>query len=288
MKNYITISTHYKKSFSTHHILFHPYPPENFSLFFFESVVCIVSAEGVAMRAISIVGYKDTGKTGLSKNILDYWQRKSVAADYLKYSHRGFDAADTDTFKMTDKTRTVFGLSENESIAIYGEKLSLLNVLSMCKNELLLVEGGKQELILPRVICTDNRTDFEKLSFGLAIATFSNLPTPPVRIVPHFTPKTLDKLADLMLEKAFVLAGLNCKACGRKTCYELAQDILIQKAKIDDCMYLNKKSNFELKANGKTIPLNDFTESMLSSVISAMMKELKGYAGGDISIHIKK
>ncbi|MDD4147780.1 MAG: (Fe-S)-binding protein, partial [Candidatus Cloacimonetes bacterium] len=37
-----------------------------------------------------------------------------------------------------------------------------------------------------------------------------------------------------------MLPGLNCSACGSPTCYALAEDIVLGKASIDDCVVLQR------------------------------------------------
>ena len=38
-----------------------------------------------------------------------------------------------------------------------------------------------------------------------------------------------------------MLPGLDCSACGSPTCYALAEDIVLGKASIDDCVVLLKR-----------------------------------------------
>jgi len=42
-----------------------------------------------------------------------------------------------------------------------------------------------------------------------------------------------------------MLPGLNCSACGSPTCYALAEDIVLGKASIDDCVVLLKRHSKE-------------------------------------------
>ncbi len=240
------------------------------------------------MRAINLVGFKKSGKTTLAKNILDIWESKSIPADYLKFTHSSFDKGKNDTAMMANGSRCVFGVSLQESIQLEGSALTLNQVLARCKNDLLLIEGGKKQLVLPRVICTDSKEDFDELNLGLAIATYGHEEDKNISPLPHFTKDNLEALADLMFEKAFVLAGVNCKSCKRKTCYEHAQDIVAKKADAKECIPLNSENqNIIIEANGQVIPLNPFVQDIIKGSILGMISSLKDYTDGDINIRIK-
>ncbi len=245
-----------------------------------------MSPRGGAMRAISIIGYKKSGKTKLSELILAEWEKASIHSDYLKFSHHSFDQEGTDTARMVNENRTVFGISSSESITIYGEERTLLNTLPQCKNKLLLIEGGKKETILPRVVCLRSKDEFRELSAGLAVATYGFDESTATNIVPHFTIDRLDELAKFMHEKAFILAGLNCKACGKKSCHELAQDIILGKCTVESCTPKNTK-NIDISINNMPLNVNPFVEEIIAGAVKGMLEKLKGHSEGDITIRIK-
>ncbi len=238
------------------------------------------------MRAISIIGYKKSGKTKLSELILAEWEKASIYSDYLKFSHHSFDQEGTDTARMLSENRFVFGVSPTESMKVLGKVETLFDILPQCKNELLLVEGGKKETILPRVVCLRSKDEFRELSAGLAVATYGFDKSTATNIVPHFTIDKVDELAKFMHEKAFVLAGLNCKACGKKTCYELAQDIIIEKCTIEACTPKSKK-NIDIRINDMPLNVNPFVEEIIAGAVKGMLEKLKGHSKGDIAIRIK-
>jgi Na+-translocating ferredoxin:NAD+ oxidoreductase RNF subunit RnfB len=40
-----------------------------------------------------------------------------------------------------------------------------------------------------------------------------------------------------------ILPGKNCSACGAPDCKTLAEDVVMGKASVDDCVFLNLKKN---------------------------------------------
>ncbi len=248
------------------------------------------------MRAISVVGFKNSGKTTLSKKILKLWEENFIMADFLKFSSSGFDKEKTDTAKMVNSERSVFGVSAEESMITVGRKLSLPFIVASCQNKLLLVEGGKSEFFFPRVVCARTKEEFEELDCGLAIASYSYETSEAFsENIPHFTPDTVNELAQLMVEKSFYLATLNCRACGKENCHELAKEIVAGEASPLACVPLhgkkdnkNREQSVEITVGGNVLPLNPFVGDIIKGAIEGMLGELKGFTrGSSISINIK-
>ncbi len=240
------------------------------------------------MKAVSVVGFKNSGKTALCEALLSIWEKQGFFADYLKYSHHVFDKEKTDTQRMLHEKRKVFGICESETICVEQKKATLLEILSNAKNSLLLVEGGKKELFLPRVVCLRSKEEFEELNKGLALATFGFDDFTNTGIVPHYTLNNVEHLAEFLLKNAFVLGGIDCKACKKESCHALAQDIVAKKAKVEDCLVLGENKSVCIEIDGKQIMLNPFVEGIIKETIKGMLSTLKGSSEGDISIKIKE
>ncbi len=250
------------------------------------------------MQAINIVGFKNSGKTGLSRSILTSWEEEKFYADYLKFSHHDFETAEsmTDTSRMLSPRRKVFGVSEQQTMVLVNEKTSLVDIFTQTINPFLLIEGGKKLTILPRIVCLKDKNEFAELNNGLAIATYGLDSSTDTGLVPHFTPDNVKELAKLAKEKAFILADLNCEECGRKTCKELGEDIVKGKARPEQCLPLHKKDSgkslAKVSINGYSLPLNAFVEEIIAESIKGMVKPLKGFdrnsGKNSITIEIKE
>ncbi len=240
------------------------------------------------MKAISVVGFKNSGKTAVCETLLSIWEKRGFIADYLKFSHHVFDLERTDTQRMLHKERVVFGVNDEQSLRIDSKKHSLLDILGQCQNSFLLVEGGKNELFLPRVVCLRSKEEFDELNKGLAIATFGFDDFTNTGILPHFTMENIEQLAHLVLEEAFVLAGLNCEACKRPSCHELACEIVAKRASVEECSVRSENKSVSIQVGGKALALNPFVEDMIKETVKGMLSTLKGNTIGDMQITIKE
>ncbi|MEI3478150.1 MAG: hypothetical protein V8Q84_02535 [Bilophila sp.] len=89
--------------------------------------------------------------------------------------------------------------------------------------DILLVEGGKAIGWLPRILCLRTTPELltalpegcKALRPELALATYGDN---TLSGLPSFTAEDLDALADLIVERAFLLPGLDCGACGEGDC----------------------------------------------------------------------
>ncbi len=239
------------------------------------------------MKAISIVGFKNSGKTALCEALLSIWEEENFFADYLKFSHCSFDLKRTDTQRMLHEKRKVFGVCESETVSFLLKKSSLLEILSGAQNPFLLVEGGKGELFLPRVLCLRSKEEVHDLNKELAIASFGFDDFTKTAFMPHYTLNNVRALAKLILEKAFVLGGIDCKACKRESCYALACEIVAEKASVDDCKALKKNRAVDIEINGVKLALNPFVEDIVKETIKGMLSTLKNTSNGTIKIEIK-
>jgi len=231
------------------------------------------------IQASSIVGYKKSGKTGLLIKLARELQNRGVSVAAAKFSEHGFDAQDTDTSRMTGEVSEVIGLSSEQTMCCWSEKRYLPDLIPLLKARFLLVEGGKHLGWLPRIMILKKPSDAEALDNGLALATWGKVKT-------HYLPHAsgVYDLADIVLSRGFALPGLDCSACGRNTCLELAREIVAGKARIRDCQALNSK--MRIMVNDQELAMNPFVEKIISKSILGMLSELKGYSPGKVTISI--
>jgi molybdopterin-guanine dinucleotide biosynthesis protein B len=245
------------------------------------------------MRAVSIIGYKNSGKSTLTKLLAGALERRGLRVAVAKYAHAGLDKPDTDSARLRAPGRTVLALSDGECALFYGEKRFLADMIPLLQADMLLVEGGKGLGWLPRILClrapgeaeADER---EKLDQGLAFAVWGRQAAPGL---PYFSggpdaeDETLDALAALAQEKAFMLSGLDCAACGRENCAALAAEIVTGKAGTEDCAAL--RPAVEVCINGQPLGLNAFTARVVAGALRGMLREMKGFAPGEVTLTMR-
>lgn len=234
------------------------------------------------MKAISIVGYKKSGKTTLTRKLADALEARGKTVTIAKFSHSGLTKPDTDTGLFIKEGRTVIGLGGKECTVHWGEKKMLPDLLPLAQADYLLVEGGKTMSWLPRVIILRESDEQEVIDRGLAIASFGSI---EAKELPHFTDATLEKLVDHIEEKAFMLPALDCGACGEDSCEIISKKIVAGKATMKACKSINNAA-MTITVNGSPVGLNPFVENIIRGAIEGMLGSLKGYAPGS-NVEIK-
>ena len=245
------------------------------------------------MRALSIIGFKNAGKTTLTGLLAGALERRGLRVAIAKHAHSGLDKPDTDSARLRAPGRTVLALSDEECVIFYGERRVLADMFPLVQADMLLMEGGKQLGWLPRILClrspdeaaTDER---EKLDQGLAFAAWGKVAAPGLPYFPggpDMKDEALDALAALAQEKAFMLPGLDCSACGREHCKALAAEIVAGKASTRDCTALH--SEVEAHINGHPLGLNAFAAGVVAGALRGMLREMKGFAPGEITLKMR-
>ena len=142
--------------------------------------------------------------------------------------------------------------------------------------DFIVLEGFKTLDIAPRIIVPRSSEEVEKLTIGLEIASVDvEKKVPEAGDLPVVALDDPGTLADIVEVRAYpLLAGLNCKGCGFKTCGELGRAILAGEEDAEKCVKYG--SDVVLRVDGSVIPLNKFTGSALANVVLGFMKTLKG------------
>lgn len=233
------------------------------------------------MKAISIIGFSNSGKTTLLGLLADHFEAIGVRVALVKHTHHCLDKPDTDTSRLMKSGRTVLAMGTDETVLFQGRGRFLVDMLPLLQADVVLVEGGKGLGWLPRVLClreedADAAPDrLARLVPELAVACFGDIGLPHL---PRFTETTLDALGKLILEKSFVLPGLDCGACGLTNCEGLARRIVCGLATEEHCKA--RGVSIEVLVNNVAIGLNPFTAAMLNGGLKGMLSALKGYTPG--------
>jgi molybdopterin-guanine dinucleotide biosynthesis protein B len=166
-------------------------------------------------------------------------------------------------------------------------------MIPLIQADILLVEGGKHLGWLPRILCLRSSDETEaderdKLDRGLAFAVWGRVAAPGL---PHFSggpsveDGTLDALATLVQEKAFMLPGLDCSACGRESCAILAAESGAGRAGMEACAAL--RAEVEVLINGQPLGLNAFAARVVAGALRGMLREMKGFAPGEVTLTMR-
>lgn len=232
------------------------------------------------MRALAVVGYKKTGKTTLVVQLAQAIARRGQRVAIAKFTHSGLDQPKTDTATHLEHASAVIGLGPDQAAIFWPEGRKLVELLPFVDADFLLVEGGKELNFLPRVLLPREASEVAELRPELALGTFG-----PVTVEGLEAFDDPEALAECALARGFMLAGLDCGACGREDCGGLAAEIAAGAASAEDCAA--RTSNFKVTVNGQTLAVGPFVERILESGIRGMLSELKGYGPGPISIEME-
>lgn len=229
------------------------------------------------MRAVSVIGFKDSGKTGAAVALAAKLKELGHRVATVKFSGSGFDKADTDTDRLLAASHVTAGISDEQSAVFWPERKFLHDLLPLFDADILVVEGGKDLGWLPRILVLREPADAEPLDGGLALGTFGELGSEGL---PGFA--DAGAAAEAVLSQGFALPGLDCGACGRVDCRGLALDIVAGKAEPEECIASN--SDMTITVNGAQVALNPFVRDIIAGSLKGMLKSLKGYAPGRVEI----
>ena len=236
------------------------------------------------MRAVNIVGFKNSGKTSLAVALIRELTVQGIQAAAMKFTHQdGLDKAGTDTAKLLDVASAVGAMGEKESAMFWKGGRHFDTLLPLLGAEFVVVEGGKPLTVLPRIVIAGNPEEARALGAepgGLALAVYGQARVEGVPMV-----NDMAALAKLAAQRAFLLPGLDCGACGRPDCRALAGEIVAGSAAASDCAALGGVLTIEV--NGVPLALNPFVSRILASGIKGMLGELKGYAPGEAVIRLQ-
>jgi len=232
------------------------------------------------MIAIAIVGPKKSGKTTLGVGLARELAGRGLTVAAAKSTSHHFDKADTDTDQYRAVCVGTLGIGPQESFVSWPGRRFLADLVPLVAADVLLVEGGKDLGILPRVLLPAAAARPKAFAPELAVACFGDKGLPGAPAV-----DSVPALADLVLARGFILPGLDCGACGFADCRALAVEIVAGRAGVKDCK--SRNAAVSVRVNCVALALNPFVERMLGAGIRGLVSELKGYAPGRIEIELE-
>jgi molybdopterin-guanine dinucleotide biosynthesis protein B len=233
-----------------------------------------------APRAVAVVGFKAAGKTRVVEALVVELTRRGHRVGTLKHTAEDMplDKEGTDTYRHAEAGAVSSAiLSDNRTAIFLRCAMNLQRAADALGDvDFIVMEGFKTLDVAPRIIVPRELAEVEKLRDGLEIASVdidgkvgvaAGLPVIPIA--------DASALADIVEARAYpLLAGLNCKACGFKTCGEMGRAILAGEGDAAKCVKYG--SGVVLRVDGSVIALNKFTGSALANVVLGFIKTLKG------------
>ncbi|MCW4005208.1 MAG: molybdopterin-guanine dinucleotide biosynthesis protein B [Candidatus Bathyarchaeota archaeon] len=239
-------------------------------------------------KTLAVVGGKHSGKTTVIENLTLELTRRGYKVGVIKEMVRipTLDTPATETCRYNQAgAKKIVAVPRSETVIFVRERLEIAGVLPYLEElDYVLLEGFESEKTLPKIIAAKTVEEAQSFSDGLAIAV-SGLLTEDSKetqkaaalVLPVFNSYThASELSTLVEQKAFSkLPDLpHCGECGYSNCYELAK-AKIADSKGVDCALLNK-TDFVLEVNGLKIPLKEFPQQIIQSMVEQMVLSLEG------------
>jgi molybdopterin-guanine dinucleotide biosynthesis protein B len=233
-----------------------------------------------APRAVAVVGFKAAGKTRVVEALVVELTRRGYRVGTLKHTaeDQSLDKPGTDTYRHAAAGAVSSAiLSDNRTAIFLRRAMNLQRAADALGDvDFMIMEGFKTLGVAPRVIVPRDAEEVETLRMGLEIASVDvDGKVPEAGDLPVVSVDDVATLADIVEVRAYpLLAGLDCKACGFKTCGGLGKAILAGEADAGKCVRYG--GDVVLRVDGSVVALNKFTGSALANVVLGFMKTLKG------------
>ncbi len=231
-------------------------------------------------KAISIVGYKDAGKTRVVEGIVRELVERGYKVGTLKHSAEDdfLDKSGTDTWRHAEAgAQSTAILSASRTAIFYKRAFTIQKAIdALGELDFVIIEGFKSLNLTPKIIVPRTISEIAGLQDGLEIAIVdTNDKVKDYNDIPVYRLSNINLITDLVEKRAYpLLAGLNCKTCGYPTCRDLGLAILKREASYGKCIKYPSKTS--LVINGSIIPMNEFVEATFKNVIKGLVKSLKG------------
>ncbi|MGB9708589.1 MAG: molybdopterin-guanine dinucleotide biosynthesis protein B [Infirmifilum sp.] len=243
------------------------------------------------MKAVAIIGYKDSGKTTVAETLIRLLKQKGFRVAALKHAHGGITLYNDDSSRLFKAGADyVVALSERESLEIKGKPPLFWQYLSTMRSyDYLVVEGFKNTFPGARIVVARSVEEARALTSSLVIAYTGKiaevamggeLNAPIINIS-----KEPEKLLDIVMQKAFEPPpGLDCGFCKFKSCIALAEAISRGEATLSECTVL--KSRVSLRVDGEPVELNPFVQDVFKNVTLGLISTLKGVSSNPRKIEL--
>jgi molybdopterin-guanine dinucleotide biosynthesis protein B len=267
----------------------------------------------VRISVLAVIGRKHSGKTTVVEGLVSELVSKGfrvATAKHVRIKDFSMDTKGKDTWRhSTAGANPVIMVSDRETTVKIGDgvqSVSLDVLAKIAENngaDVIALEGFSSIVLkdkrVGKIICVRNRDEYDEFRKTVEGEVLAYCSINPIER------KVFDTKSDLpaIVEKAtaFIsksqkilgilsqLAGLDCRKCGRASCWELAEDILGKKAKLDECVPLKLKPELKttITVGNVEVPIQPFVAEIVRKTILGMVSTLKGVeVTGEEQIHI--
>ncbi|MGC8860266.1 MAG: molybdopterin-guanine dinucleotide biosynthesis protein B [Thermoplasmata archaeon] len=217
---------------------------------------------------LGFYGPSNSGKTETITRLVKHFSGKNYRIATIKHISGEFsiDSEGKDTWKMGNSgAELVIASSDNETTFIFKKGMDPRKILQMINSfddfDLILIEGFKSVPWIKKVKFGEGESkentviDFNG-DLGSLISYIER---------------------ELEIEKIVKkLPNFNCGECGFKTCRDLAEKILNNERRLEDCRYYNPEAVMHIEVNGREIYLSPFVQNIVKNTITGMLSSLKG------------
>jgi len=248
------------------------------------------------LKAVGFIGYKGGGKTTAIINVAKVLKNRGYKVAIIKHMPgHDIDKKESDTYKFRQVVPLVVAITHDYTVLYYKHtELSKVVTTIGHKVDFLLIEGFKNTMFYPHVICARTLKEVNELRIGLEIAISGPISEDEnakreierkynIKVIN--ASKNAEELADIIERRAFILPNLNCGLCGYN-CSTMAKLIVSGVKSIKDCKATYSNSVTVLIDN-RPLPLNEFVQKIIRNAVVGMLSTLKGFKEGEIRIVIK-
>jgi molybdopterin-guanine dinucleotide biosynthesis protein B len=222
-----------------------------------------------------IVGFKGSGKSTLVAKLAAKLKADGRRIAVVKNACHPIVLGEKEERALAHADE-VFVLSKDLSLSVSRNPLQLLQALARLESDVVLAEGFKDMKIMPRILLCKTAEERITLGEGLALDAFGPGETDDDARV------TL--AARRILQKGFVLPGVNCHKCGFPECAGLAAAIVAGQRKPADCTVFAESTRVTI--NGTEIALSPFVAEILKSTCGGFLRSLKGVTRGKVRLEM--
>ena len=234
------------------------------------------------MKGVQVLGFKKSGKTGLCEALLAHFAALGRKPCALKCTHNpGIDKEDTDTDRFLPYCRTVGAIAGKESALFWNDPRKLSDLLAMLDGEVLVMEGGREHAVAPRVLVLHDAAEAAQLSDpGLVLAVFGAGARPGAAPCRHRGGAGRARPGKGLRPAGPGLRGLRPGglrgACRRHPGRPGPRRTTAPPG----------PRPLTITVGGRPLSVNPFVERILASGIRGLVSELKGFGPGPLEIRI--
>lgn len=243
------------------------------------------------MKAFSVIGTKETGKTTTIEYLIKELKRRRYSIGSIKdihYDKFAIDTEGTNTHRHKKAgSELVTARGYRETDILFPRQLDIETILGFYDHDFVIMEGVT-DYNVPMVLCLKEKQGlkdykdqkyFSRIFAVSGVVASTEAEVGGIRAID--ATKDISGLADLIEQKVYdVLPDFPpdcCDACGH-SCRELGARILKGLSVREDCVI--KDSDIKLEIDGKEIEIVPFVQDLLRDTLLGVVGNLKGYKKG--------